>query len=199
MRPTLIVPVALAAAFVGASPAAYAQDDAADVAEPGMGADRSALSAAAESYVHHVLIARPEQAMASATVLLAADVDAADLADAVDAADLTKRMDDAFRRSRGMPEVADAAMQLETKLEAGRRALARKVDRINASLPRAQQITTVTLDYEFKTVADLVHVIARDVIRGTESEIVIATIFADAITFVVLFRKRLHNLGCTIL
>ena len=134
MRPTLIVPVALAAAFVGASPAAYAQDDAADVAEPGMGADRSALSAAAESYVHHVLIARPEQAMASATVLLAADVDAADLADAVDAADLTKRMDDAFRRSRGMPEVADAAMQLETKLEAGRRALARKVDRINASV-----------------------------------------------------------------
>ncbi|MFM9144138.1 MAG: hypothetical protein ACKORL_01890, partial [Phycisphaerales bacterium] len=117
-----MLPFALTAAFVAAVPA-LAQDggDA-----PAAGVERSGLTEAASNFVHNVLIARPEQAQAAANVLLADDVDPSDLADAVDAGDLAKRMEDAFRRSRRMPEVSDAAAALETKLEAGRHALSRR-------------------------------------------------------------------------
>ena len=129
-RPQLVLPFVLSAAFVAAVPA-LAQDggDA-----PAAGTARSGLSEAAGNFVHNVLIARPEQAQAAANVLLADDVDPSDLADAVDAGDLAKRMEDAFRRSRRMPEVSEAAAALETKLESGRQALARKIDRIEAAV-----------------------------------------------------------------
>jgi hypothetical protein len=61
-------------------------------------------------------------------------VSATDLALAIDGNDLTKRMDDAFRRGRNMKDVSDAVGAVETKLETGRKALARKIERIEEAV-----------------------------------------------------------------
>jgi hypothetical protein len=130
MRPQMILPLAFLASVGVAPMTVLAQDDAPAAAT----ADRTRLAEAAANYVHNVMIAKPDAASAAAAILNADGVDAAELADAVDGADLAKRIDDAFRRSRQMPGVADASAALETKLEAGRQALARKVDRIEAAV-----------------------------------------------------------------
>lgn len=131
-RPQLILPIALVAALAGVTAPAVAQDggDAAAAAS----ADRAKLSASATLFVHNVMIAKPEPALAAANALLDDAVDAGELAVAVDSADLGKRMDEAFRRSRRMPEVADASAALESKLEAGRKLLSRKIERIEEAV-----------------------------------------------------------------
>ena len=131
MRPQMILPLALVASLGMVPVAAFAQDDAPTAASAG---DRSRFVAAASDFVHNVMIAKPDAAAAAAAVLTADGVDAAELADAVDDADLTKRLDDAFRRSRKMPGASEASAALETKLEAGRQALARKIERIEAAV-----------------------------------------------------------------
>lgn len=130
MRPQMILPLALLASLGGAPMTVLAQDD----APAATAGDRTRLTEAATNFVHNVMIAKPDAAMAAAAVLNADGVDAAELADAIDGADLAKRIDDAFRRSRQMPGVSEASAALETKLEAGRQALARKVDRIEAAV-----------------------------------------------------------------
>ena len=130
MRPQMILPLAFLASVGVAPMTVLAQDDAPAAAT----ADRTRLAEAAANYVHNVMIAKPDAASAAAAILNADGVDAAELADAVDGADLAKRIDDAFRRSRQMPGVSEASAALETKLEAGRQALARKVDRIEAAV-----------------------------------------------------------------
>ena len=132
-RPQLILPIALATAIGGLALPAIAQDGAAPAAAEG-GADRTKLVESAQLFVHNVMIAKPEAAVAAANALLAQGVQPSDLAAAIDGADLGKRIDDAFRRSRRMAEVADASAALETKLEAGRQLLARKIDRIEEAV-----------------------------------------------------------------
>ena len=130
-RPQLIVPLALLAALAAPAVPVHAQD--ADRAAAGS-ADRSGLVQSATLFVHNVLIAKPEPAAAAANALLADSVDAVELARAVDSADLGKRMDEAFRRSRRMAGVSEAAGALEVKLESGRQQLARKIDRIEEAV-----------------------------------------------------------------
>ena len=132
-RPQFIVPFAFLAAFAAGVPAAHAQDGAAPGADRAAG-DRSRIAAAAEDFIHNVMIAKPEAAASAAGILNADTLDPADLADAIDGADLAKRIDDAFRRSREMAGVSDASRALETKLESGRIALARKVTRIEEAV-----------------------------------------------------------------
>ena len=134
-RSKLILPLALASAFGGWTVPALAQDGAAPApAAAASSGDRAKLVESATLFVHNIMIAKPESAVAAANALLAEGVDPSELAMAVDGADLGKRMDEAFRRSRRMAEVADASASLETKLEAGRQLLARKVERIDEAV-----------------------------------------------------------------
>jgi hypothetical protein len=148
-RSQLILPLALVAITGGFTLPVMAQDGAAPAAaQPESGADRTKLIEAASLYVHNVMIAKPEGATAAANVLLADSVEPSELAMVIDSADLGKRMDEAFRRSRRMTDVADASAALETKLEAGRQLLARKIDRIEEAVKmlvgpmRGQMIAT---------------------------------------------------------
>jgi hypothetical protein len=133
-RSQLVLPLAIAAAFGASTLPVLAQDDAAASAATEGGADRAKLAESATLFVHNVMIAKPEPAVAAANAMLAEAVSPSDLANAVDGADLGKRMDEAFRRSRRMAEVSDAASALEAKLEAGRQLLARKIDRIEEAV-----------------------------------------------------------------
>ncbi len=134
-RSQLVLPLAIATAFGGWSLPVLAQDDAAAApAAAEGGADRAKLVESATLFVHNVMIAKPEPAVAAANALLAEAVTPSDLANAIDGADLGKRMDEAFRRSRRMSEVSDASSSLEAKLEAGRQLLARKIDRIEEAV-----------------------------------------------------------------
>lgn len=133
-RSKLILPLALATAVGGWSMPAFAQDDSGAAPAAASSGDRAKLVESATLFVHNVMIAKPESAVAAANALLAEGVEPSALAMAVDGADLGKRMDDAFRRSRRMAEVSDASAALETKLEAGRQLLARKVERIDEAV-----------------------------------------------------------------
>jgi hypothetical protein len=129
-RPTLALSLALTAVL--AAPAALAQDGAAPAAAPA--ADSAGLVDAANRFVHAILIAKPEQASAAANALLADGVSPEQLAAAIDGADLGKRLEEAFRRGRKMGDVADAVAGVETKLETGRKALAREASRIEEAV-----------------------------------------------------------------
>lgn len=132
-RPNLALSLALTAIF--AAPVALAQDGAAPAADAAPAASDSAgIVDAANRFVHAILIAKPEQATAAANTLLADGVSPAQLAGAIDGADLGKRMEEAFRRGRRMGDVADAVANVETKLEDGRKALARDPARIEEAV-----------------------------------------------------------------
>ncbi len=107
---------------------APAQDEPAAPAAPATAGTQT--EQAAQLFVHYVLIAKPDQAASSAALLLAEEVSAADLARVVEQLAFGQRMDDAFRRSRSMAGVSDQAALLETKLEMGRKELAREHARI---------------------------------------------------------------------
>ena len=132
-RPNLALSLALTAVL--AAPAAFAQDGAAPAADAApAAADTAGLVDAANRFVHAILIAKPEQATAAANTLLADGVTPTQLAVAIDGADLGKRMEEAFRRGRRMGDVADAVAGVETKLENGRKALARDASRIEEAV-----------------------------------------------------------------
>jgi len=134
-RSQLILPLAIVAMSGGWTLPALAQDGAAPAAaRPEGGSDHAKLVEAATLFVHNIMIAKPDGAAAAANVLLADSVEPSELAMVIDGADLGKRMDDAFRRSRRMTDVADASAALETKLEAGRQLLARKIERIEEAV-----------------------------------------------------------------
>lgn len=123
--------LAFAAPLAGLAAPAMAQGTA--PAAPAATGSQALIDAAA-LFVHNVMIAKPDAATAAANVLLADAVAPSDLALAIDGADMGKRMDEAFRRSRRMAEVADASAALETKLEVGRTTLARKIERIEEAV-----------------------------------------------------------------
>lgn len=126
---TLIALSAVIPASAMLAPAALAQDSPSKLAALADLA-QSTTGQAAQLFVHYVLIAKPDQAAANATILLAEEVSAADLARVVEQLSYADRMDDAFRRGRSMAGVADQAALLETKLETGRKELAREHARI---------------------------------------------------------------------
>jgi hypothetical protein len=128
MRSPLTLTLVLASTL-GAAAATAAAQDAAKGAGTASATDARAAQAA-QQFVHAVLIAKPDQAAAAAKVLLADGLSATDLAQLVEANELSARMEDAFRRGREMPGVADELAAVETKLETGRKQLAREHARI---------------------------------------------------------------------
>jgi hypothetical protein len=130
-RPTILAPLALAACtLLPAAPAAG--DDAPVAAQAPAGAAR--IVSQADLFAHNVMIAKPDVALAAARALLDESVGARELASAIDSGDLGARLEAAFRRSRAMADVSDAAASLETKLETGRRELARELSRIEEAV-----------------------------------------------------------------
>ncbi|MBL9140881.1 MAG: hypothetical protein JNK53_03355 [Phycisphaerae bacterium] len=124
MRTSLTLSLVLTSSFGMLATPAFAQDEAAVAT----GDSRSVQ--AAQLFVHYVLIAKADEAASNAAVLLAEELSAADLARLVEANALAGRMDDAFRRGRGMAGVADQLAAVESKLETGRKELAREHARI---------------------------------------------------------------------
>jgi len=135
MRSQLLLPLALASALGGWTPAFAAQDGAAGESAPAApSADRARLVDAAAGFAHAVMIAKPDAAVTALNAMLDQAVAPADLALAIDDGELSKRIEDALRRSRAMPEVADPAAAFEVKLESGRHELARKSSRIDEAV-----------------------------------------------------------------
>jgi hypothetical protein len=134
-RSQFILPIALTSALGGWTAAALAQDGAADAAPAGApAANVTALRESVDGFVHAVMIAKPEAAMGALNAMLDQAVSGTDLAIAVDDGEMARRVEDALRRSRSMPEVADSAAAFEVKLESGRRELARKSARIDEAV-----------------------------------------------------------------
>ncbi len=135
-NPKLIITLALNATILGMPTVALAQEAAkpAPASAAATASDGAKLAEAATLFVHNVMIAKPEAATAAANTLLAESVTPSELAQAIDGADLGKRMDEAFRRGRRMADVADVVGSVEAKLEAGRKLLARKMERIEEAV-----------------------------------------------------------------
>ena len=123
-RSTLTLALVLSASLSAVPATALAQETVAQAA------GESKPGQAAQLFVHAIMIAKPDLAAANAGVLLADTYDAAALAKLVEDLELDKRMEEAFRRGRSMPGVADQVAALEVKLESGRKARAREHDRI---------------------------------------------------------------------
>ncbi len=87
-----------------------------------------------ENFVHYVLIGKSELALAAGQATLDSGVSDEALAELVDANDLGERLDRAIARSRAMGEVAAVATKIEHKVESGRKARARDLDRINEAV-----------------------------------------------------------------
>ncbi len=120
-----------ASVLLAATPTLLAQD----------GTDTAAAAAAdaaaaqqVENFVHYVLIGKADLALAAGQATLDSGVSDEALAELVDANDLGERLDRAIARSRAMGEVAAVATKLEHKVESGRKALARDLDRINQAV-----------------------------------------------------------------
>ena len=117
----------VATALLAPAPTVLAQDD-----------GGSALSAQAAAslqkslgdFVHYVLIGKPDIAQAAAEGVLGASVSDAALASLVDEGELAERLDRAVSRSRSMGEVSDFATRIASRVEEGRKALARDPRRI---------------------------------------------------------------------
>jgi hypothetical protein len=92
--------------------------------------DLSALTKGFGDFIHYVLIGKADLAQAAAESVLGASASDGDLAEAVDGGDLGERFDKAVSRSRAMSGVSDLATRLESRVEAGRKALARDQQRI---------------------------------------------------------------------
>ena len=134
-RSQLLLPLALTSVLGCLAAPVAAQDGTADAAPAAAPvADRARLLEGVDGFVHNVMIAKPEPALAALTAMLDQSVSAADLAMAIDDGERAKRVEDALRRSRAMPDVAEAAASFEVKLESGRRELARKASRIDESV-----------------------------------------------------------------
>ena len=101
--------------------------------QDGAGASEKDLTGVAKSigdFVHYVLIGKADLAQAAGDAALSATSSDADLAEAVDGNDMAERLARAVSRSRSMEGVSEIAARLESRVEAGRRALARDGDRI---------------------------------------------------------------------
>lgn len=121
----------VATALLAPAPTVLGQDD-----------GGSALSAQAAAslqkslgdFVHYVLIGKPDLAQAAAEGVLGASVSDAALAALVDEGDLAERLDRAVSRSRSMGEVSDFATRIASRVEEGRKALARDPRRISDAI-----------------------------------------------------------------
>lgn len=125
-----------------AAPAAETTPAAEATAAPAEGAapasDAPAMSPAnveaMETFIHAALIARGDLAKGAADALLADGVQPTELALIVDQRGLGDRLDRAVTATRASADVHEAALQLLKKVEAGRDALARDPQRIQATV-----------------------------------------------------------------
>jgi len=121
----------VATAALSAAPTVLAQDGS------DAGASEKDLTGVAKSigdFVHYVLIGKADLAQAAGEAALGATESDADLADAVDGNDMGDRLARALSRSRSMDGVSEIAARLESRVEAGRRALSRDGDRIATAI-----------------------------------------------------------------
>lgn len=130
-RPTIIAPFALAACAAWPLAAASGQDTPPAAA---VAASAGRIATQADLFAHNVMIAKPDVAIAAAQALLDESISPEDLASAVDGGNLAQRLEAAFRRSRGAADLAAPASALESKLESGRRSLARQLSRIDEAV-----------------------------------------------------------------
>jgi hypothetical protein len=130
-RPTILAPFALAACAL-VPPATASGQDAPPA--PAVAAASGRIASQADLFAHNVMIAKPDVAAAAAQALLDESISPEDLAAAVDGGNLGQRLEAAFRRSRRAGDLAGPAAALESKLEAGRRSLARQLSRIDEAV-----------------------------------------------------------------
>jgi len=125
----------VATAALSVAPTVLAQDGetAAEASK-----DNSAVAKSMGDFVHYVLIGKAELAQAAGEAVLSASISDGDLAEVVDNGDANGSMADrlarALSRSRSMGGVSDIATRIESRVEAGRRALARDPKRIASAI-----------------------------------------------------------------
>ncbi|MSR41870.1 MAG: hypothetical protein EXS10_08235 [Phycisphaerales bacterium] len=116
--------------LLSAAPSLFAQED----STAASAAADTVATQQVENFVHYVLIGKAELALAAGQAALDSGVSDEALAELVDANDLAERLDRAIARSRSMGDVAAVASKIESKVENGRKALARDLARIDEAV-----------------------------------------------------------------